>query len=253
MFETSVVKARAIAAPRKAGVLSVSVALHTFIAAAAVAISVQSASFPLDAPNQMEVLRFVAMPRIEVPRGDPNAERNPVQKPPQQAAVKPQTPTAPPPETAPTQISDTVSPVAATDTAGPVGNPSSGSGEKWGSPDGDPNAIDIGQTIEQSPATVLPTRPLVPTGDVRAARVLSRVEPSYPRAALAGHIGGVVKVHCIIDKQGHLSDPEIVFSSFPAFNQPVMEALRRWTFAPGSLHGQPVDTYFELTITFTPR
>jgi hypothetical protein len=37
------------------------------------------------------------------------------------------------------------------------------------------------------------------------------------------------------------------------FNQPVIDALRQWTFAPGTLHGSPVDTYFELTITFTPR
>jgi hypothetical protein len=33
----------------------------------------------------------------------------------------------------------------------------------------------------------------------------------------------------------------------------VLDALQQWTFAPGTLHGQPVDTYFELTITFTTR
>jgi len=254
MFETSVVNARAIAAPRKAGVFSVSLALHSLAATAVVVLSVQSTTLPKHAPNMMETFQQV-MPVADVPlpRGNPNAPREQPQQPQQQAAQRAQTaPAVPTPETVPNTIPNSV-PTVGTDTAGPTTTGGPATGEKWGVPDGDPNAIDLGQKIVQTPTVAVPTGPLVPVGDVKAARVLSRVEPSYPRVALAGHIGGVVKVHCIIDKNGQLSDPEIVFSSFPAFNQPVVDALRRWTFAPGSLHGQAVDTYFELTITFTPK
>ena len=253
MFETSVVRAGAIAAPRRGGVLTMSIAFHSLVAAAAVAMSIQTGSFPPDAPRQMEILMPVAPPP-PMPRGNPDAQRNPTPKPP---AAQPQpqhaqtAPAQPQRDVTPNVIPNDVPAVGPTDTAGPNTGSGNNSGP-WGVPDGDPNAVDIGQPLVQTPAAA-PTGPLVAVGDVHAARVLSRVEPKYPALALRGKMGGVVRVHCIIDKNGNISDPEIVSSSFQPFNQPVLDALRQWTFAPGTLHGTPVDTYFELTITFTPR
>ena len=252
MFETSVVNARAIAAPRRAGVLTMSIAFHSFVAAAAIAMSVQTSRFPVDSPRQMELFREV-IPVVEppAPKGNPDAPRNQAQQPP--PAQRQQTaPAQPQADTTPTVIPDNTTPVASNDTAGPgIGN-GPATGERWGRPDGDPNMPDVGQSLDTPPAAA-PTGPLVPIGEVRAARVLTRVEPKYPGIALKTRTPGLVKVQCIIDKNGNLSDPQIVSSTFPVFNQPVIDALRQWTFAPGTLHGQPVDTYFELTIRFTPR
>jgi TonB family protein len=39
-------------------------------------------------------------------------------------------------------------------------------------------------------------------------------------------------------------------STFAAFNQPAIDAVTHWRFAPGTYRGQVVDTYFELTIRF---
>jgi len=253
MFETSVVKAGAIAAPHRGGVLTVSIVFHSFVAAAAVAMSIQSGTFPPEAPKQMALFMPVA-PLPPLPRGNPDAPRNPA---PQPQAAQPQqhqqtAPPQPQQDVTPNTIPNNVPQVSGSDTPGPntgTGN----SSEPWGVKDGDPNGVDIGQpAMPQMPATA-PAGPLMPVGDVHPARVLSRVDPVYPRIAIVSRIAGVVKVRCIIDKNGNLSDPEIESSTFPAFNQPVMDALRRWTFAPGMLHGSPVDTYFELTITFTPR
>jgi len=254
MFETSVVNARAIAAPRKAGVLSMSLAFHTVVVAAAVAMSVQTSSFPADVPRQMEMLREV-MPMVELPKGNPDAPRDQTPKPPpQQPAQHAQTaPPLPQADTAPNQIPNTTTPVASTDTSGPGNGDSHETTEQWGARDGNKDAVDVGQLVVPGPAAAAPTGPLVAVGEVHAARVLSRVEPKYPGIAVHNRIAGVVKVQCVIDKNGKLSDPEIVSSTFPMFNQPVIDALRQWTFAPGTLHGSPVDTYFELTITFTTR
>jgi len=252
MFETSVVNARAIAAPAKAGVLSMSLAFHTLAAAAAITMSVQSWSFPVDAPRQMAM--FQMTPVVDLPKGNPNAPRDQQPKPPQQQpAQRAQTaPQLPQQETTPTQIPSNTTPVASTDTAGPGTGEGRDTSGQWGVPDGSDHGIDIGQPVDQTPVAT-PSGPLTPGGDVRSARVLSRVEPRYPGVAVKGRIAGVVKVQCVIGKDGRISNPEIISSSFPLFNQPVIDALRQWTFAPGTLHGQPVDTYFELTITFTPR
>ncbi len=252
MFETSVVNARAIAAPAKAGVLSMSIAFHSLAAAAAITMSVQSWSFPVDAPRQMAM--FQMTPVVDLPKGNPDAPRNQAPKPPQpQPAQHAQTaPQLPQPDTAPNQIPSNTTPVASNDAALPGTGDGHDTSGQWGVPDGNENAVDIGQPLVQVPVAT-PSGPLVPGGDVRAARVLSRVEPKYPGLAIKTRTAGVVKVQCVIGKDGKISNPEIISSSFPLFNQPVIDALRQWTFAPGTLHGQPVDTYFELTITFTPR
>jgi TonB family protein len=252
MFETSVVNARAIAAPRKAGVLTMSIAFHSFVAAAAVAMSIQTSSFPMNTPRQMEMLQEV-LPVVlpPLPRGNSDAPRNPAPQPPPAQHVQ----TAPPQasqDVTPNQIPNDVPTVGTTDTAGQGNTDGRDTHGQWGVPDGDEHGVDIGQPLAQV-SVPAPSGPLVAVGEVHAARVLSRVEPKYPGLALRGKIGGVVRLHCIIDRNGNLSDPEIVSSTFPPFNQPVLDAFRQWTFAPGTLHGQPVDTYFELTITFTPR
>src|SRR5690349_17045850 len=130
MFETSVVRAGAIAAPRRGGVLTMSIAFHSLVAAAAVAMSIQTGSFPPDAPRQMEILMPVAPPP-PMPRGIPDAQRNPTPKPP---AAQPQpqhaqtAPAQPQRDVTPNVIPNTVPAVGPTDTAGP--NTGSGNNDR---------------------------------------------------------------------------------------------------------------------------
>ncbi len=251
MFETSVVKAHAIAARRRAGLFTMSIGFHSMIAVAAIAMSVQTSKFPLEAPRQMASFKeILPVSDPPLPKGNPAAPRTPEPQP-QAAVPKQQTaPQVPQPDAAPQTIPDhaTALPFDGSSTPG-SGTP--GTGTKFGVPDGSDDGVDIGQSVPQTPAVATTVYRAV--GDVRPARVLSRVEPLYPRAALTAHIAGVVRVECIIDRNGHVSSPRIISSSFGAFDQPVLDALQRWTFTPGTLHGEPVDTYFELTITFRPR
>jgi len=252
MFETSVVKAHAIAAQRRAGLFTVSVGFHSMIAVAAIAMSVQTSHFPINSPRQMASFNEI-LPTVEppLPKGNPAAPRTP--QPPQQQPAAPKQQTAPQvsqPETAPNNIPDHTTPLTSDNGTNP--GPASNSDEPWGVPHGVKDAPDLGQSLPNANVDVPPVyHP--GTGDVHAARVLTRVEPAYPRIAVISRVAGVVRVECIIDKNGRVSSPRILSSSFAAFDQPVLDALQRWTFAPGTLHGQPVDTYFELTITFQPK
>jgi periplasmic protein TonB len=252
MFETSVVRERVVA-QRRAGVFAASIAAHTFVIAGVVAASIGSVSFPKAAPN--ETLPFIAVPPpdLPLPRGNPNVPRHPQPPAPQQPAHPAQQQTAPPEITTPAVIPNSI-PVL-TGTTGETstsGTPTGATGERWGSPNGDPNAIDIGQSAA-SPNIGMPNVIYQPGVDVKPATVLVRVQPVYPRAGIAGRLPGWVVVKCVVGKTGEIRDAEIVKSSMSMFDQPALDALRQWKFAPGYFHGQAVDTYFELKITFEVR
>ncbi|HEV7922332.1 MAG TPA: TonB family protein [Thermoanaerobaculia bacterium] len=255
MFETSVVQVREVAAERRFGLLSASIAAHSFIVVALIASSLSAINFPAHAPNQMELFRAVELPPVPIQKGRPDGgqQKQPEQKP---AVATPQKPTdVTAPRTTPDRVTALQPPSAASTDTNP-GTPSAGSGDGTGTntgPVGDPNGIQGGLPIV--PEAVIP--PPAPTqifravGEVKPATVLYRVSPSYPAMAARAGISGVVVVECIIGSDGTIRDPHVVRSSFAAFNQPAMDAVSQWRFAPGTLHGSAVDTYFELTVTFT--
>ncbi|HEV8433656.1 MAG TPA: TonB family protein [Thermoanaerobaculia bacterium] len=250
MFETSVVRARV--AQRRFSLLSVSLAAHSLVIIAVLAASIASISFPKAPPHESTVFYQEAPPPPP-----PAAPRQPVQQPPAQvhpatvdnviphAAVTPMPLT---PLTIPSSIP--IVPSTSNDIGSSIGNPlTPGTGN---SNVGDPNGVDnIGQTA--SNATPAADTVFHPGADVKPASVIFRVEPQYPQVALRTRMAGTVVVKCIVDRNGNVRDAEVVTSSFAAFNEPALNALQQWRFAPGSFRGKPVDTWFELTIRFQPR
>jgi TonB family protein len=254
MFETSVVNVREVAAERRFGLLSVSIVAHTFVIVALIVGSLSATNFPTNAPNQMTLFRAVEIPPVPIQKGDPNGgAKQPEQKPAAAIPQKPAEQTAPPatPDHVPTLQPPSN---AATDTN--PGTTGAGEGEGPGlvsGPVGDPNGIKDG--LPMAPEAVVPppaaAQVFRAVGEVKPARVLYRVSPGYPAMAARAGISGVVVVECIIGSDGTIRDPHVVRSSFAAFNQPALDAVSQWRFAPGTLHGSAVDTYFELTVTFT--
>ena len=129
----------------------------------------------------------------------------------------------------------------------------SGTGTATGEPVSYGHPAGVPGGIGDVPSQPQPT-PLTPGGEVRAARVLTRVQPAYPRSMLPIRYRDVtVSVRAVIDKDGRIRDAQVIQSSWPPFNEAVLTALQQWTFAPGTMRGQPVDTYFELTVKFQVR
>jgi len=230
MFETAVVRGRV--ADRRFGFLSLSLAAHTAAVAAVIAASVASTRLPVEAPKQMMRVYFSTPPALGTPDG--GHPRPP-------AAMQPAAPVL---HTAPTTIPSTI--VAPAPESGPSTEVSSGPiGVPWGVkdsviPDGPPAPPDA-------------AGPLRISDGVKSPIVLHRVEPLYPPLALQRRINGTVILQCIIDKSGHIRDVTVVHSTFGAFEQPAIDAVQQWLFAPGTLNGQAVDTIFELTVRFQVR
>ena len=246
MFETSVVRARAAAAPRRMGLLTASLAFHSIVVLAAVMMTISSVGFPQKAPDEISFYRVAPVPAMPPAQGTPHPAPPRPAQPQQQTGPRP-VPTAA--ITAPAVVPDTVTPAAAATATGDASatDAAAGTGEgRVGVPWGDPNGIGTGDPgAGPAPGTVLQ-----PGGEVKPAVVLSRIDPIYPRVAQAMHLDGTVVVQCIIGKDGMCRHPEILMSTHQVFNQAATDAVQRWTFAPGTYRGQVVDTYFQLTIKF---
>ena len=247
MFETSVVSVQARSANRRIGLLTLSVAAHAAVITAVVAAGITTVKLPDRAPNQMT---YPVFERVPPALGTPDAK--PAQPKPQ-TAQPPQTQRVPAPQTVatPNVIPATIQQAASSgpdtqtigtsENTGPLGVP-------WGTPGG----VDPDGPPATSTAVAEPSGPLVAgVGDVKAPIVLKRVSPPYPPLAVKAHLNGFVIVECIIDRTGIIRDAKVVKSSSAMFEQPALDAVQQWKFAPGTLRDKPVDTIFDLTVTFT--
>lgn len=249
MFETSVVQSQAVAR-RRYSLLSVSLVAHTTAILGAVAISVATVDFPSEAPDQFELLRTVDAMTIPPPLGTPEGNDKPKAEPEKKAVTRPVQPKQ---ETAPSVVPAQTPQVAVGPATPGAADPNAepGTGPR-GVPDGDPNSVLKDLDIPLTPSTpAVEDKVYIVGGDVKAPRVLHRVEPRYPQFLIRTGKTAVVTVRCTIDKNGAVRDIGLVYSSFPAFNEPVIDAMQQWRFAPGSLNGRAVDTVFELTVKFS--
>ena len=251
MFDTSLVRSRTIAAPRRVGLFTASVAIHTAIALGAVAMSIATVEFPPQSPDQIQVYlpaTPVSVPPPLGPGGRPEPPKPKVTPPVQPEPLRPDEITAPAEVPDETPVLDT----PGTTGSDPIpGGGDDGSGEGGGSPFGVPGGV--GEEPGGAGVIIGDPGPRIPGGEVKSARVLRRVEPRYPTALVAARKNATVTVRCVIDRNGRIRDPEVITSSWAPFNQAVLEAVRQWTFAPGTMRGEPIDTWFELTVRFEVR
>ena len=95
-----------------------------------------------------------------------------------------------------------------------------------------------------APAAALPVG-----GDVKQARLLASVPPSYPVLAKTQHISGDVRVDALIDANGHVTTMKVVFGP-TLLHQAAMDALRQWKYQPATLNGNAVPMHLTVTIQF---
>jgi protein TonB len=252
MFETAVVRERAVA-QRRYPLLVASVAVHSLIVVAVVAVGIHAVELPTHPPSEANIYIPVAPPPPP-PAAPQQARTQPQPVQPHPAAATPHVATAPATIVAPTHVPDAIPTVVPSSNATSIaatGDPNASSSVTTGVPGGDPNGV--GDDATSTGNVPVPDTIFHPGGEVRPAIVLQRVDPAYPHSALVLHLGGTVVLKCIIGRNGEVRDAEVVTSSHPFFNDPAIAALRQWRFSPGVFRGKPVDTYFELTIRFQAR
>jgi len=80
--------------------------------------------------------------------------------------------------------------------------------------------------------------------------VVSSVPPRYPSELRRAGIEGRVTIVFVLDTGGRVEDPRIETSTQPEFEQPALEAVRKWKFRPGMKDGEAVRTFMRLPIAF---
>jgi periplasmic protein TonB len=79
--------------------------------------------------------------------------------------------------------------------------------------------------------------------------VISKIEPTYPKIALAARITGVVLLKAVISKEGDIKELQVV-SGHPLLVPAAIEAVKRWRYRPYLLNGEPVEVETNITVTF---
>jgi protein TonB len=111
----------------------------------------------------------------------------------------------------------------------------------------------IGGIISSTPAVNVPK--LEPPRRIRVSQgvtqglLLHKVEPAYPKIALAARVTGVVLVKAVIGKDGVIKELEIVNGS-PLLTSAALDAVKQWRYRPYLLNGEPVEVETNITVTF---
>ena len=88
--------------------------------------------------------------------------------------------------------------------------------------------------------------------DGRLAReqALSMPAPVYPPIARIAQVTGVVAIEAAVDKAGRVMNARV--ANGPAMLcQSALDAVKRWTFKPYSIHGEPVAFLATINIRFS--
>jgi protein TonB len=91
--------------------------------------------------------------------------------------------------------------------------------------------------------------PLRAGGGIAIPRKIKDVRPVYPQAALVNDARATVIVEITIGADGRVKSANVVFSA-PPFDQPALDAVRQWEYAPTVLNGTPVAIVMTVVINF---
>jgi periplasmic protein TonB len=86
-------------------------------------------------------------------------------------------------------------------------------------------------------------------GNVQEAKIISRPNPIYPPLARQARIQGKVQLHAIIDKEGRVSQLEVV-SGHPLLVKAALDAVQNWRYQPTILNGEPVEVDTTIDVNF---
>ncbi len=84
----------------------------------------------------------------------------------------------------------------------------------------------------------------------RSPRVRSQIEPVYPFDMRRDATEGMVEVAFVVGKDGTVTHAYAEKSSHRAFEEPALNAVRKWRFEPGRSHGRVVSFRMSVQLHF---
>jgi protein TonB len=83
-------------------------------------------------------------------------------------------------------------------------------------------------------------------------RPIFQSTPQYPSSMRGKKIECVVTLVFVVDASGKVVGPKVEKSADPAFNQPALDAVKRWKFEPAVRGGQRVSCRMRAPLRFKP-
>jgi len=84
---------------------------------------------------------------------------------------------------------------------------------------------------------------------VTRGMMISKIEPKYPKIAIAARVTGVVLLKAVISKEGEIKELQVV-SGHPLLVPAAIDAVKQWRYRPYLLNGEPVEVETNITVTF---
>jgi periplasmic protein TonB len=242
MFETSAIRFSRQRRRTRLLYMPLSVALHAAGILGLVFGTVWAVEFPAAPPAEMRGYTLTTVPPMPPPAPPPAGSGS------AQPAVR--TSTAVHVDLAPQAIPSDIPVLEAQ-----PGEQGSRGGVDGGIPGGDPDGIiggvDPELVTEPQPAADEAVHPV--RGEVRPPAAIYQPPPAYPQLAVNARIEGSVVLACVIDRSGAVREVTVVRADHPILAPAAVEAVKRWRFRAGTLYGNPVNTLYELTVSFQLR
>ena len=79
---------------------------------------------------------------------------------------------------------------------------------------------------------------------------VTKVDAVYPEKAKKERVTGTVVARLAIAPDGRVKSARII-KSIPLLDQATLDAVKQWTFKPGTVDGKPVEMQADFTVNFT--
>jgi protein TonB len=86
-------------------------------------------------------------------------------------------------------------------------------------------------------------------GEIKAPRLVRRIEPDYPEIARQARVEGVVILEATTDVFGRVTGVRVL-RSLPLLDAAAVDAVRQWVYEPMVINGRPRPVTFTVTVRF---
>jgi TonB family protein len=106
--------------------------------------------------------------------------------------------------------------------------------------------LDIGGGTEDKPESRGST-----DEEIIPPKVIHKVNPVYPEEAREAKLTGQVVCQVVVSTKGAPTELEILSATDEIFVQPTIDAIKQWRFEPATMHGKPVEVWYQLETNFS--
>ena len=86
---------------------------------------------------------------------------------------------------------------------------------------------------------------------MQAAKLVQKVNSTYPPEAKQARIQGTVRMSAVIGKEGEVLGLTLLMSPSAELARSAMEAVNQWKWSPTLLNGQPVEIQTVIDVNYT--